>query len=190
MNDGALETEGTTDEAASPAGAGGGAPRRKKVYVTLHRNLVREGVPYTDRETGEPGTFNVATLPAGCVIDGRDVGGYEFSPRFVDQARFEDPEEYRDIPLLADREVWLRKAVLGADGKPVVDEDGKWVKDTVVVAPQQVKDAVREVAAQAREEAARDTRGLADRAELARDASAALTADGGAGFRPIEREAE
>lgn len=190
MNDGALETEGAMDEAASPAGAGGGAPRRRKVYVTLHRNLVKEGVPYTDRETGEPGEFNVATLPAGCSIEGRDVGGYEFSPRFVDPARFEDPEEYRDIPLLADREVWLRKAVLGADGRPAVGEDGRWVKDTVVVTPQQVKDAVREVALRAREEASRDARGLADRAGQARDASAALAAGEGAGLAPAERGSE
>ena len=33
-------------------------------------------------------------------------------------------EDYRDIPLLKGREVWLKKTVLGEDGKPVLDADG------------------------------------------------------------------
>lgn len=64
----------------------------KNVYLTLHENFVREGIAYTDRATGERKTFNQVRLPAGTVIDGRDVGGYEFSPLFVDASRFKGPE--------------------------------------------------------------------------------------------------
>ncbi len=34
----------------------------KSVYVTLHKNFVREESP-TDRETGEQRTFNSVTMP-------------------------------------------------------------------------------------------------------------------------------
>ena len=94
----------------------------KSVYVTLHKNFVREGIPYTDRETGEQRTFNSATMPRGTSIDGRDVSFFEFSPLYVNESR--KGEDYRDIPLLKGREVWLQKTVLGEDGKPVLDADG------------------------------------------------------------------
>ena len=70
----------------------------KSVYVTLHKNFVREGIPYTDRETGEQRTFNSATMPRGTSIDGRDVSFFEFSPLYVNESR--KGEDYRDIPLL------------------------------------------------------------------------------------------
>ena len=105
-----------------PEGAQG---ERRNVYITLHRNFVREGIEYTDRRTGETRTFNQVTLPAGTVIDGRDVGGYEFSPLFVNPARFRDPEAWRDIPLLADREVRLSRSVLDEEGNPVLGADGR-----------------------------------------------------------------
>lgn len=113
----------------------------KSVYLTLHENFVREDIPYTDRATGERKTFNQVRLPAGTVIDGKDVGGYEFTPLFVDASRFKGPE-WRDIPLLADREVWLKRSVLDPEGRPVTDADGKRVKDVVKVMPQEIKDAL------------------------------------------------
>ena len=61
---------------------------RKNVYLSLHKSFVREGIEYTDRATGEARTFNSATLPKGTVVDGVDVGGYEFSPMFVNESRF------------------------------------------------------------------------------------------------------
>ena len=61
---------------------------RKNVYLSLHKSFVREGIEYTDRATGEARTFNSATLPKGTVVDGMDVGGYEFSPMFVNESRF------------------------------------------------------------------------------------------------------
>ncbi len=51
-------------------------------------------------------------------------------------------ENFRDIPLLADKEVWLKKDALDADGNPVLDEDGKQVKDIVKVMPAQLKEAI------------------------------------------------
>jgi hypothetical protein len=83
------------------------------------------------------------TIPNGTVIDGKDMGGYEFSPLYVNQSRFRG-ENWRDIPLLADREVWLQKSVLDPDGNPVIGEDGKRLRDTVKVMPQQIKEALAE----------------------------------------------
>ena len=99
----------------------------KNVYLTLHENFVRKDIAYIDRATGEQRTFNQVRLPADTVIDGRDVGGYEFSPFFVDALRFKGPE-WRDIPLLADREVWLKRSVLDPEEHPVTDADGKRVE--------------------------------------------------------------
>lgn len=89
---------------------------RKNVYLSLHKSFVREGIEYTDRATGEARTFNSATLPKGTVVDGVDVGGYEFSPMFVNESRFKGAD-FRDIPLLANREVWLRKTIPRRDNR-------------------------------------------------------------------------
>ena len=113
----------------------------KNTYVTLHKNFVRTDIEYTDRRTGERKTFNSVTLPKGTVIDGRDVSYYQFSPLFVNDSRYRG-EDYRDIPLLTEREVWLRKSILDEDGKPVVDEAGIGVKDVVKVMPAQIKEAL------------------------------------------------
>lgn len=101
---------------------------------------MRENIEYPDRKTGETKTFSSVTLPKGTVIDGVDVSYYQFMPLFVNPSRFKG-ENFRDIPLLADKEVWLKKDALDADGDPVLDEDGKQVKDVVKVMPAQLKDA-------------------------------------------------
>lgn len=116
-------------------------PKGKNTYVTLHKNFVRTDIEYADRVTGETRTFNSVTLPKGTVIDGNDVSYYQFSPMFVNESRFHS-EDYRDIPLLTDREVWLKRSVLDADGQPILDEDGKPEKDVVKVMPAQIKEAV------------------------------------------------
>lgn len=61
---------------------------KKNVYLNLHKAFVRENIEYTDKGTGEKKTFNQVTLPKGTVIDGIDVGGYEFSPLFVNESRY------------------------------------------------------------------------------------------------------
>ena len=114
---------------------------RKNTYVTLHKNFVRTDIEYADRVTGETKTFNSVTLPKGTVIDGKDLSYYQFSPMFVNESRFHG-EDYRDIPLLTDREVWLKRSVLDADGSPILDEAGKPAKDVVKVMPAQLKEAV------------------------------------------------
>ena len=108
-------------------------PEKKNTYLTLHKNFVRTDIEYTDRVTGEARTFNSVTLPKGTVIDGVDVSYYQFSPMFVNESRYRG-EDYRDIPLLTDREVWLKKSVL--------DERGKPEKDVVRVMPAQIKEAL------------------------------------------------
>lgn len=158
---------------------------KKNVYISLHKNFVRENIAYTDKKTGEQKSFNQVRLPAGTVIDGKDVGGYEFSPLYVNESRFRG-ENWRDIPLLADREVWLQKSVLDAEGNPVIGEDGKRQKDVVKVLPEKIKVALDESRKQWRADHAKDERGLAERAEGAKEASDAMEKDGGS--RPLDRE--
>ena len=132
----------------------------KNTYVTLHKNFVRTDIEYTDRRTGERKTFNSVTLPKGTVIDGHDVSYYQFTPLFVNPSRFKG-ENFRDIPLLADKEVWLKKDALDADGNPALDEDGKQVKDIVKVMPAQLKEAIskgREAYLASLDDKARDAR--------------------------------
>lgn len=116
-------------------------PEKKNTYLTLHKNFVRTDIEYTDRVTGEVRTFNSVTLPKGTVIDGVDVSYYQFSPMFVNESRYRG-EDYRDIPLLTDREVWLKKSVLDENGQPVLDERGKPEKDVVRVMSAQIKEAL------------------------------------------------
>lgn len=115
--------------------------QKKNVYITLHRKFVHEDIPYTDRQTGEEKTFHSATLPKGTVVNGVDLSYYQFSPMFVNPSRFKG-ENFRDIPLLAEREVWLKKGLMNPDGTPVVDDSGKEVKDIVKVMPAQLKEAI------------------------------------------------
>ncbi|MGI6535127.1 MAG: DNA gyrase [Eggerthellaceae bacterium] len=159
--------------------------KRKNVYLSFHKNFVREAIPYTDKRTGEQRTFNQVTIPNGTVIDGKDMGGYEFSPLYVNPSRFRG-EDWRDVPLIAEREVWLQKSVLDPDGNPVLGEDGKRLKDTVKVMPQQIKDALAESRRRWAEEHGRDSRGLSERSEQARAAAKAM--DGHRGSRPLDRE--
>lgn len=114
---------------------------KKTVYLTVHKNFVREDISYADKKTGEQKTFNSVTLPKGTVIDGQDVSYYQFSPMFVNPARFKG-ENFRDIPLKANSEVWLHKSVLDTDGNPVISEEGKQLRDTVKVMPQALREAV------------------------------------------------
>ena len=159
--------------------------KRKNVYLSFHKNFVREAIPYTDKRTGEQRTFNQVTIPNGTVIDGKDMGGYEFSPLYVNPSRFRG-EDWRDVPLIAEREVWLQKSVLDPDGNPVLGEDGKRLKDTVKVMPQQIKDALAESRRRWAEEHGRDSRGLSERSEQSRAAAKAMY--GHRGSRPLDRE--
>ena len=160
---------------------------KKNVYISLHEGFVREGIKYTDKQTGEEKSFNRVTLPKGTVIDGKDMGGYEFSPLYVNASRFRG-EHWRDIPLLADREVWLQKSVLDAEGNPVIGDDGKRERDTVRVTPAQIKEALAESRKRYAEEHAKDEPGLEQRAQHAREASESIEREG-AGERPLSREA-
>lgn len=160
-------------------------PERKNVYISLHEAFVREGIQYTDRSTGEQRSFNVVRLPPDTVIDGRDVGGYEFSPLYVNPSRFRG-EHWRDVPLLADREVRLSRSVLDAEGRPVLGEDGRREKETLVVSPAQIKEALTEARKRYSEEHACDGRGLSERAAGARSAAESMERGGPA--RPFARE--
>ena len=157
---------------------------KKNVYISLHEGFVRENIQYTDKQTGEQRTFNRVTLPKGTFIDGKDVGGYEFSPLYVNPSKFRG-ENWRDIPLLADREVWLQKSVLDEEGNPIVGGDGRREKDTIVVSPQQIKEALAESRKRYAEE---HGIGLDQRAQHAREASESIEREG-ASARPLSLEA-
>ena len=157
---------------------------KKNVYISLHEGFVRENIQYTDKQTGEQRTFNRVTLPKGTFIDGKDVGGYEFSPLYVNPSKFRG-ENWRDIPLLAEREVWLQKSVLDEEGNPIVGENGKREKDTIVVSPRQIKEALAESRKRYAEE---HGMGLDQRAQHAREASESIEREG-ASARPLSLEA-
>ena len=156
-------------------------PRKKNVYLSFHKNFVREGIPYVDKNTGRAKTFNQVTIPNGTIIDGKDMGGYEFSPLYVNESRFRG-QDWRDIPLLADREVWLQKSILDPEGNPVIGEDGKRLKDTVKVMPLQIKEALAEARKAWAAEHGRDSRSLSDRAQGAERTSRAINQANG--YRP------
>lgn len=146
---------------------------KKNTYITLHRNFVRTDIEYADAKTGDKKTFNSATLPKGTVIDGVDVSYYQFSPLFVNPSKYRG-ENYVDIPLITDREVWLQRSVLDAEGDPIVDEaTGRNAKETVKVMPAQIKDALD----LARREylGNREEQPLDSRAQHVRGASAVLS---------------
>lgn len=145
---------------------------KKNTYITLHRNFVRTDIQYVDSKTGAQKTFNSVTLPKGTVIDGVDVSYHQFSPLFVNPSKYRG-KNYVDVPLLTDREVWLQKSILDAEGNPVVDETtGRAAKDTVKVMPAKIKEALD----LARREylGNREQQPLDSRAQHARGASAAL----------------
>lgn len=174
------------------------AEEKKNTYITLHKNFVREGIEYTDK-SGEQKAFNSVTLPGDTIIGDKDVSGYQFSPLYVNPSKYRG-ENYRDIPLLTDREVWLQKTVMDAEGNPVTGEDGRKMRDTVKVTPAQIKTALSEAYERykaSKEDPAKDAQGqdakdeeskeskgksskhrdeqsLSERASAAREGSAAL----------------
>ena len=153
------------------------AEEKKNTYITLHRNFVKADIEYTDPKSGEKRTFNSVTLPKGTVIEGHDVSYYQFSPMFVNPSKYRG-ENFVDIPLLTNREVWLQRSVLDAEGNPVIDErTGRAAKDTVKVMPAQLKEAV---------DAGR-SHYLAERAEHARQASRAAEREAPRAQRSVER---
>ena len=152
---------------------------KKNVYLTLHKNFVRTDIEYTDKVTGESKTFNQVTLPKGTTIDGIDVGCYQFSPLFVNESRFRG-DNFRDIPMLANREVWLKKTLLDGEGNPVLNDDGKPELDTVKVMPQEIKEAIEKQRSDYLQAHARDREprtqeaGLNGKAQAARNGAGAL----------------
>ena len=112
---------------------------KEKVHIHLPAELVREGIGYTDRNTGERKTFNVAALPEGCRLGSQDVGGWEFSPLFVNESQFR--EGWKHIPLLAERDVRLSRTVMEG-GRPVIGADGKRVKEQRTADPLDLAEAI------------------------------------------------
>lgn len=149
------------------------AAPKKNVYISLHESFIKENVKYTDKKTGQEKSFNIVRLPKDTIIDGKDMGGFEFSPLYVNPSKFRG-EHWRDIPLLADREVQLRRDVRDIEGNPIIGDDGKRQKESLTVKPVQIKTALSEARKRYAEEHAKDERGLSERAEQAKEASDAM----------------
>lgn len=149
------------------------AAPKKNVYISLHESFIKENVKYTDKKTGQEKSFNIVRLPKDTIIDGKDVGGFEFSPLYVNPSKFRG-EHWRDIPLLADREVQLCRDVRDIEGNPIIGDDGKREKEVIKVTPEQIKTALSEARKRYAEEHAKDERGLSERAEQAKEASGAM----------------
>ncbi|MBU5399301.1 DNA gyrase [Eggerthella lenta] len=140
---------------------------KKNVYLSFHKSFVKENIEYIDKATDETKTFNQVTLPKGTVIDGIDVSGYQFSPLYVNVSRYKGAD-WRDVPLLEDREVWLSKTFVDEQGQPLRDENGAVQKDIVKVLPAAIKDSLIE-ARRAWAASKEGERPLAQRAQEARE---------------------
>ena len=147
----------------------------EKVYLSFHKSFVKENIPYIDRSTGEDRTFNSVTLPSDTVIDGRNVGGFQFSPLYVDPSKYD--ENQRVVPLLANREVWLTKTARDADGNVLLDQDGNPEKETLKVMPAAIKEALAE-ARRAWSQQHSQERSLQERAGTARNGAGAMRREG------------
>ena len=114
--------------------------KRETVFLKLHKAWAKKDLP--NKKTGEK--FNIVTLPPKTMLGLDDVGGFTFSPLFINRDKFD--ASLVVIPLQQDREVWLRKPVgeRGADGTfvPKLDKDKKPVFETVKVMPQALKQAI------------------------------------------------
>ena len=106
----------------------------RNVYVTVAEKLVRK-VDYADKKTGEPRSFYSVRVPSGVVVDGVDLAGGEFTSRFANHPAKFFGAGYTDIPLLADRLVWVDVPVRDGAGNVVMSEDGRWVTKTYKVEP-------------------------------------------------------
>ena len=107
---------------------------KNKVYIDIHQNFVKTDIPYVDPKTGKMESFNAVTMPKGTVVDGHDVFYYEFTPLYINPSKYLG-EDYRTIPLLADREVWLKRDQLDDGGNAIRDEEGRKQKDLIKVMP-------------------------------------------------------
>ncbi len=147
----------------------------EKVYLSFHKSFVKEDIPYIDRNTGEDRTFNSVTLPSDTVIDGKNVGGFQFSPLFVNPSKYD--ENQRVIPLLADREVRLTKTARDADGNVLLDQDGNPEKETLAVMPAAIKEALAQ-ARKAWSQQHSQERSLQERAGTARNGAGSMRREG------------
>ncbi len=147
----------------------------EKVYLSFHKSFVKENIPYIDRSTGEDRTFNSVTLPSDTVIDGRNVGGFQFSPLYIDPSKYD--ENQRVVPLLANREVWLTRTARDADGNVLLDQDGNPEKETLKVMPAAIKEALAEARRTWSRQRSQE-RSLQERAGTARSGAGTMRREG------------
>ena len=103
----------------------------KRVYLEVPAVLIE---PVSYEKDGVTHEFFRLTIPRGTTVEAEggetiDIGGWQMTPKYVNESKFKG-EDYRVVPLLADREVELRRTVRGEDGRYVRGE-----YETLHVAP-------------------------------------------------------
>lgn len=140
------ETAGTEKRTQQTQDRTNSNEKGERVYLRLHENFVQENISGKDFATGEPKPFNQVTIPKGTTIDGQDVGGYRFTPYYVNQDKFS--EHMKVIPYPSDKPIHLSKALGTRDAEgtwqPELDASGKQIYDKVVVNPTDLKVAINE----------------------------------------------
>jgi hypothetical protein len=127
-------------EPVAPVEAEAASEQRKKVYVTINKRLgnVREGV---NGQSGDK--FISIKLPAGTMINGQDFGGYRFSNRYANPAKFPPkganvqnfkPEDWLTCAFLPEQKVALTKSAKEGEKYVIVDR--------VVVSPTELATAL------------------------------------------------
>ena len=136
-------TSSATAKSAVPEAA---APQEKaeKVYLTIPTEpYVRKDILRKDGKT-----FNEVKLPSNMQIIGRTIGnGWSFNPLFVNESKYSSVVSI--IPLLADREVIIKRDVLmrnTSTNKLVAmrDPSGKPLRETVSITPQELERSLTE----------------------------------------------
>jgi|GEM_PF-4058404 len=107
-------------------------PVVKMVYISTYKEFVDEA--------DESHASNVFRLAPGTIIDGRDLGGAEFSTSLIITVKVNPDLRITKVPL--DKEITLSVPVRGDDGLVVTDEAGKWVTESMKVDPKVLKDAI------------------------------------------------
>ncbi|MFQ9742726.1 MAG: hypothetical protein ACLRX5_09805 [Slackia sp.] len=113
--------------------------KAEKVYLTIPTEpYVRKDILRKDGKT-----FNEVKLPSNMQINGRTIGnGWSFNPLFVNESKYSSVVSI--IPLLADREVIIKRDVLmrnTSTNKLVAmrDPSGKPLRETVSITPQELE---------------------------------------------------
>lgn len=132
--------------------------QQQKKWKKEHQQALQLRMPsgfcrtYINKESGEK--FNVVVIPKGTYLDGVDISGYYFNPLYLNCPQIPGTSQsvrnaaFYEIPLLPDKEIWLKKDKLEKiDGilQSVKDSDGKKIYNGMVKCyPGQLQEALEQ----------------------------------------------